>query len=417
MTFKFSIRMILAVAFAICFSATSQAQTIAYTNATIETMTKEGQLKDATIVIRDDKIVEVGTDVDVPGDAKIISMDGKTIMPGMIDPYFVYSTSGASSGTRTVVFNGRTFTVPNRTTFSVGGFTNVGDYFYPYKFNFKPAIRSGITVGNFVSDGRGLSAYVNVSEDKSPEMIFKKDGYLFAKITNSTSALDVLRKPLGTDEKKTTATKTSTRTTSRTTTSSSRPKSDAQKSADKVKELWKAVKEGKSPLFVNVNNAASVAYVLQIMEKHEKVKLNLVSTGSNVYQLIDDIESNENVTVILQPAIETIPYSTNFMNVSQMLADKEIPFAFSMSLSGSQLRSSQDDPMFPLAMLVRSGLDRKTALKSVTLKPAELMGIEKTHGSLEKDKKANLLVFDGDPLQTGTRLHKVILNGKTIHEN
>lgn len=419
MTSNFPIRMMLLATIAICFASPSiaAAQTVAYTGATIETMTKDGQLENATIVISGDKIVDVGTDVEIPGDAKIISMNGKTIMPGMIDPYFVFSTSGASSGTRTIVFNGRTFTIPTRTTFSVGSFTNIGEYFYPYKFNFQPAVRTGITVGNFVSDGRGLSAYANISQEKSPEMIFKKEGHLYAKVTNRTSALDVLRTPLGTDEKKTTTSSTKTSASTKTTSTTTSSKTGEKSSAEKVKDLWKSVKEGKSPLFVNVNNAASVAYVLQIMKKHEKVKLNLVSTGANIYELLDDIESNKNVTVILQPAIETIPYSNDLMNVSQMLADKEIPFAFSMSLSSSQLSASQDDPMFPLAMVVRSGLDRKTALKSVTLKPAELMGIEKTHGSLEKDKMANLLVFDGDPLKTGTRLHQVILNGKTIHEN
>lgn len=73
--------------------------------------------------------------------------------------------------------------------------------------------------------------------------------------------------------------------------------------------------------------------------------------------------------------------------------------------------------MFPVAMLVKTGLDRKVALKSITMKPAELMGIEKTHGSLEKDKHADFLVFDGDPLKTGSRLQQVFLNGKKIHEN
>ena len=73
--------------------------------------------------------------------------------------------------------------------------------------------------------------------------------------------------------------------------------------------------------------------------------------------------------------------------------------------------------MFPMAMLVKTGLDRDQALKSITIKPAELMGIEKTHGSLEKEKHANFLVFDGDPLKTGSRLQQVYLNGKKIHEN
>ena len=88
-----------------------------------------------------------------------------------------------------------------------------------------------------------------------------------------------------------------------------------------------------------------------------------------------------------------------------------------MTLSGSQLTQSQDDPMFPLAMLVRTGLDRDKALKSVTMVPAKLLAIEKTHGSIEKDKHANFLIFDGDPLKTGSRLEQVILNGNQTYEN
>ena len=68
-------------------------------------------------------------------------------------------------------------------------------------------------------------------------------------------------------------------------------------------------------------------------------------------------------------------------------------------------------------MLVRTGLDRQATLKSVTIKPAELLGIEKTHGSLEEGKKANFLVFDGDPLETGSQLKQVFLNGNLTYEN
>ena len=123
------------------------------------------------------------------------------------------------------------------------------------------------------------------------------------------------------------------------------------------------------------------------------------------------------MTVVLQPGIDRVPFSADLMNVSQLLAEDEIPFCISMSLSKSQLSASQDDPMFPVAMLVKTGLDRDLALKSITIKPAELLGLEKTHGSLEKEKHANFLVFDGDPLKTGSRLQQVFLNGNRIHEN
>ncbi|MFK7770179.1 MAG: amidohydrolase family protein [Mariniblastus sp.] len=413
--FRFEIRFASALALALtccCFAVTSNsdAQTIAYVDATIETLGENGQLKNATLVTRGDKIVDVGTDVEIPDDARVVSMKGKTIMPGMIDPYFVFQQNPSSASTRTVVFNGRTFTIPNRTaTFSAGSFNRIGEYFYPYKFDFKPALRSGVTTGNLVSDGRGLSALANIFDDRTPAMLFKNDGFIFAKLTNATAALDVIRKPLTPPKTSSTASKTSTAKT----TTSTKPKS----SADEVKEMWTKVRDGKMPLFVNVNNQAGVAHLLKTIKEYKKVRLVLVATGPNLYETLDEIKANKNVTVVLQPGIDRVPFKSDLMNVSQMLATKEIPFAISMTLSGSQLRASQDDPMFPLAMLVRTGLDRETALKSVTMMPAKLLEIDKTHGSIEKDKHANLLIFDGDPLKTGSNLEQVILNGNQTYEN
>ncbi len=400
------------------FAPTSFAQTVAYVDATIETMGKSGQIKNATLVTRDDKIVDVGTDVEIPGDAQVVSMTGKTIMPGLIDPYFVFQQSSAGGATRTVVFNGRTFTVPNRgATVTPSGFTRVGEYFYPYKFNFKPALRSGVTTGNLVSDGRGLSALANITDERTPEMLFKNDGFLYAKLTNQTAALDIIRKPLAPAKTTTSRTRTSTRASTSTSTSTSKTEDKAKSSADEIKELWTKVREGKMPLFVNVNNQASVAYLLKIMKDYEKARLVVVATGPNLYESLVELKENKNVTVVLQPGLDRVPYKSDLMNVSQMLATKEIPFAISMTLSGSQLTQSQDDPMFPLAMLVRTGLDRDKALKSVTMVPAKLLAIEKTHGSIEKDKHANFLIFDGDPLKTGSRLEQVILNGNQTYEN
>ena len=143
----------------------------------------------------------------------------------------------------------------------------------------------------------------------------------------------------------------------------------------------------------------------------------LVATGPNLFQSLDEIKANSNVTVVLQPGIDQVPFKSDLMNVSRMLAEKEIPFAISMSLSNAQLQASQDEPFFPLAMLVRNGLDRKKTLESVTIEPAKLLGIDKSYGSLEKGKKANFLVFDGDPLETGSQLKQVILDGKLTYEN
>lgn len=45
------------------------------------------RLESATIVVRDGKIADVGTDIQVPADARIINVAGKTIYPGLIDSF------------------------------------------------------------------------------------------------------------------------------------------------------------------------------------------------------------------------------------------------------------------------------------------------------------------------------------------
>ena len=391
------------IALTVTFSGSLVAQSTAYTGARLLTMGNQGEVGNGTLVVKGDKIVAAGKDVEIPADARIVPMNGKTIFPGIVDPYFVYSQS-SSSTTRTIVFRGRRITVGGSGRFTPGAFVQVGEYFYPYKFNFKPALRSGVTVANLVSDGRGQSSFANLTDTPSPEMLFKKDGVLFAKVTNQTSALDIIRKPLAPAKKST------TRTSSRSTSSKT----------DKTKELWQAVKDGKAPLFVNMNNAASVAYILKFLNEsdaNKKIKIVFVATGGNLFQSIDSIAQLKNVSVVLQPSIDRMPYRFNYINVAKMLADKKIPFAISLSLQNSQLQTMQDDPFFPLAMLVKTGLSRQSTLAAITTQPAEMMGLEKTHGSLEKNKQANFLVFDGDPLATGSRLEQTFLNGKVIHEN
>lgn len=68
---------------------------IAFKNARIITMKGDEVLENATIVIDHNKIVAVGknTDVQIPADAKVYDIAGKTIMPGIVDVHAHLHTS------------------------------------------------------------------------------------------------------------------------------------------------------------------------------------------------------------------------------------------------------------------------------------------------------------------------------------
>lgn len=60
---------------------------VAFTNARIITMKGDEVIENATIVVRDNRIIDVGKsgDVEIPNDAMVYDVEGHTIMPGIID--------------------------------------------------------------------------------------------------------------------------------------------------------------------------------------------------------------------------------------------------------------------------------------------------------------------------------------------
>jgi len=57
------------------------------------------------------------------------------------------------------------------------------------------------------------------------------------------------------------------------------------------------------------------------------------------------------------------------------------------------------------------GLDRREALKGVTIYPAQIFGVDNMMGSLEKGKRANIVIADGDILELRTNIKFVFIDG------
>jgi imidazolonepropionase-like amidohydrolase len=56
-------------------------------------------------------------------------------------------------------------------------------------------------------------------------------------------------------------------------------------------------------------------------------------------------------------------------------------------------------------------------MRSVTLTPAEILGVSERVGSLEVGKDATLIVTDGDPLEVRTNTEMAFIQGKTLDMN
>ncbi len=423
---------------ALCLLPTSPViaqRTLAIVGATIETASDKGTLKDATLLINDGKIEAIGNDVKIPVSAQIVDATGKTITPGFVDPYYVVTIGSETQATetRTIVFNGRVFTIGGGSPSVSTAFAKVANGLDLSSVNWLPACRSGITTFHVVAGGYAQSLIakpVSNSKSEAEVEVQNPNGKVLVTVSNETKSLDVLRnnlKPADSPSGSRISPSMLAALAARAAASGGRPITvgpptgssasppSSSSSNSPTTALWSEIRDGKAPLFVNVNNASAILHADAILAKSPKVKIALIASGTNVYSVLENLDAKR-YTVILPPTIDRKPNSADRVNVAKLLTDKDVNVVFSLSLGQSDFQVHQPTPLFGPAMLVRAGLERKAALHALTIGPAKLLGLEKEVGSLEVGKQANLVVFDDDPFSVTAGIEQVYISGAPINE-
>lgn len=72
-----------------------------------------------------------------------------------------------------------------------------------------------------------------------------------------------------------------------------------------------------------------------------------------------------------------------------------------------------EEPLSEIILLSKLGISNIDVLKMSTSNGAELLGIYKTHGTLEKDKTADFIILDKNPLENIDNIH----SNKTVFKN
>lgn len=407
---------------------------LAITGARIETASEAGTIDDGVILIRDGNIEAVGADVEVPASASVIRANGRTVMPGFVDPYYVVNVASSSTAAapRVIVFNGQTFIIGASPASVDRSFVKMVDAFSPARWDWAPAVRSGITSTNLTSRGYGQSCLARPRIDADEVTLESKSPRIFMAITNDPASLRVLRSGLkapkdekssGDDDKKDSdkeddESKSDDKSSAdeKSDDDDSGSKSTEASKSEESKDPWAAVRSGKQTLVVNANNAAAVLYVVAELKKKENkdVQVAMVVSGSDAMLTLDQIPEKQ-VTLILAPRLDSEPNTRRIVNVARLADERKIPVAFSLSSNQTNYRQSQDVPLFAVAQLVRSGLDRDVALKALTATPAKVLGLEESVGSIQSGRRADLLIFDGDPMGTVSRLDRVLVGGETTY--
>lgn len=168
---------------------------------------------------------------------------------------------------------------------------------------------------------------------------------------------------------------------------------------------------GEKPIVFTAERARDIKAVAKFVADM-KIK-GIIVGGQEAWKATDELKKN-NIPVIFTniyslPVRDDDPYDSLF-DVPSKLQAAGVKFAISTGDVGAEAR----DLPYHAGLAGAHGLSPEEALKSVTLYPAQILGVADRLGSIEVGKMANVVVTDGDILDPRTNIKHMFINGRMI---
>jgi len=177
-------------------------------------------------------------------------------------------------------------------------------------------------------------------------------------------------------------------------------------------EAMKGLFNGSKKLFVNAEGAKEI---VQAVTFAKKFGISAVIVGGNESYLVAGVLKDNNVPVILKETQRVpdkdeddvfLPYK-----LPKMLQDAGVLYG----LTGTGFWRQRNLP-FEAGQAVGYGLTKEQALSMITINNAKILGIDKTTGTLETGKDANLFISTGDALDMITiNVQTAFIQGRNIN--
>ena len=161
------------------------------------------------------------------------------------------------------------------------------------------------------------------------------------------------------------------------------------------------------PLMVHAHRADDILTALRIKDEFDIDMI--IQHGTEAFKVADELVKR-NVPVLLGPLL------VNRAKVEM----KEVSFknAARLDQQGVKFSFITDHPVVPIkylrecaAIAVREGLDEETALKALTITPAQILKIDHETGSITAGKRADMVIFDGHPFDFRSQVRHTIVDG------
>ncbi len=386
--------------------------TFALTNARIETVTN-GVIENGTLVIRNDVIVALGTDVEIPEDAVIIDCAGQTIYPGMIDAGTQLGLIEISSIARTVDsretgditphVEALTAVNPNAVAIPVTRVSGVTTVLTHPTGGLLPGKAAMINLHGYTPDQMSVEGmqYMMLTyptsgrrsrwDRRSDDAIKKAVEKAFAKLNNTWEQAALYDKIE--------AAYNASPNTAR------RPEYNPQLIA------LLPVLRGEMPLIIEVNTAKDIRSAIKWVADHD-IKKPIFSGVAEGWRVADELAA-AGIPCLVGPVLATPTRQSDRFDKPYQNAGLMHKAGVKIAIRTGETENVRNLP-FNAGFAAAYGMGREAALRAVTMAPAEIFGIGDKLGSLEVGKKANVVVADGDPFEPRTKIKHVFIDGWQI---
>lgn len=378
----------------------------AFTNATI---VKDAQttLQNATLIIKDGKIISVGTNVTVPKDAVVVDLKGKYIYPSFID---VYSDYGITAPQRQGGFN---FNTPPQTTSNTKGAYNWNQAIKPevnginlFQANETKARElRGLGFGSVLThqqDGiaRGTGTFVTLANEKENLVVLKEKASAHYSFDKGSSTQDYPGSLMGVISLL------------------RQTYMDAQ---------WyknRPATEGVNLSLQAWNDLQTLPQIMESANKWNAMRADkiakefgvqyIIKGSGDEYQRLEDIKNMK--TSFILPLNFPSPMDVEDPNDARVVAYADMkhwemapanPGFFekaNINFALTTRGTSSNEFLANLRKAIQHGLSEAKALDALTKVPATMIGVYNQVGSLDAGKIANFLITSGPIFSDTTSL-------------
>ncbi|CAN5429696.1 amidohydrolase [soil metagenome] len=366
-------------------------------------------IQNGTVLLRDGKVEAIGSKVKIPRRAQVVDASGKWVLPGFVEVHAHLGVHEEAEGWAGQDTN--EMTDPN------GARLRALDAINPDDEGFRDALAGGVTTA-VVKPGSGnpiggqtvaLKCWGRVVD----EMLVKEP-------VSVKSALGENPKRVYGDQKKLPSTRLGVAAVIRDAFTKAQDYRDKRTAAEQKKEpfdrdptceILVRVLDGELPWCQHVHRADDVATAIRLADEFG---YRLVINHGTEGHLVADLIAAKNIPVIIGPLFTT--------RSKVELRQRSLRNPGLLARAGVQIAITTDHPVVPINFLVhqatlavKEGLDRDEALRSLTINPARMLGLDDRVGSLTAGLDADVVIWSGDPLDIMSRALQVFIGGREVY--